>query len=87
MENHIYYGEYSLKHWIELLLSRDIVLPEYQRRFVWNEADIARLIKSFQEKQFVQPVTIALFKPHGFAHPKNLLIDGQQRLTSVLLAN
>lgn len=86
MENHIYYGEYSLKHWIELLLSRDIVLPEYQRSFVWDEADIARLIKSFQEKQFVQPVTIVLFKPHGVAHPKNLLIDGQQRLTSVLLA-
>ena len=30
-KNHIYYGEYSLKHWIELLLSRDIVLTECKR--------------------------------------------------------
>lgn len=62
MTNHIYYGEYSLKHWIQLLLNRDIQLPEYQRSFVWTDKDIKKLIKSFQDKQFVQLVTIALFK-------------------------
>jgi len=86
MTNHIYYGEYSLKHWIELLLTRNIVLPEYQRSFVWDEADIKRLIKSLENKQFVQPVTIALYKTSNSPIPKNLLIDGQQRLTSILLA-
>jgi hypothetical protein len=86
MTNHIYYGEYSLKYWIHLLLTGDIDLPEYQRSFVWDESDVRRLIKSFKEKQFVQPVTIALFKTGKNSRAKNFLIDGQQRLTSILLA-
>lgn len=85
MTNHIYYGEYSLNHWIELILKKDIILPDYQRSFVWDEADIARLIKSLQDKQFIQPVTIALYSPEG-ERTRNLIIDGQQRLTSILLA-
>ena len=85
MTYHIYYGEYSLKHWIELILKKDIILPNYQRSFVWDGADIARLIKSLQDEQFVQPVTLALYSPKG-EKPRNLIIDGQQRLTSILLA-
>ena len=46
MENRVYYGEYSLKHWINLMLKRNIILPEYQRSFVWDEKDVKRLIKS-----------------------------------------
>lgn len=30
MENRIYYGEYSLKHWIDMILKKKITLPEYQ---------------------------------------------------------
>ncbi len=37
MDNRVYYGEYSLRHWINLILKNNIVLPEYQRYFVWNE--------------------------------------------------
>lgn len=85
MTNHIYFGEYSLNHWIELILKKDIILPDYQRSFVWDDDDIARLIKSLQDKQFVQPITIALYNPDG-EKPRNLIIDGQQRLTSILLA-
>ncbi|MCH5239448.1 MAG: DUF262 domain-containing protein [Muribaculaceae bacterium] len=83
METRVYYGEYSLKHWIDLMLAGDIELPAYQRHFVWQERDIKRLIKSLKEKQFVQPVTIALY--HVNKSKKNLILDGQQRLTSVLL--
>ena len=36
-QNRVYYGEYSLKHWIDLILSKNLVLPDYQRYFVWNE--------------------------------------------------
>lgn len=86
MTNHIYYGEYSLQHWIHLLLSKNIVLPEYQRDFVWRAGDIKRLIRSLKERQFVQPVTIALYKSEQTGENKNLIIDGQQRLTSILLA-
>lgn len=84
MESRVYYGEYSLKHWINLLLKRNIVLPDYQRSFVWDEKDIKRLIKSLGEGQFVQPVTIANYNCED--REQNLLLDGQQRLTSILLS-
>ena len=29
MENKVYYGEYTLKHWINMMLTGNIVLPEY----------------------------------------------------------
>lgn len=85
MENRVYYGEYSLKHWINLILTRNIELPPYQRHFVWQERDIKRLVKSFKAKEFVPPVTIALYR-NGKTDKQNLILDGQQRLTSLLLA-
>jgi len=84
MENKVYYGEYSLKHWIDLLLSGNVSLPDYQRYFVWSEKDVKILIDNLKEKKFVPPVTIGAFKVDGTN--KNLIIDGQQRLTSILLA-
>lgn len=47
MNSRTYYGEYSLKHWLPLMLSGDIVLPDCQRSFVWEGPDMKRLIKSF----------------------------------------
>lgn len=85
MKNKVYYGEYTLKHWIRLMLREEIVLPEYQRHFVWSERDLKRLITSFKEGQFVQPVTIALYDDDK-SEKVNLILDGQQRLTSILLA-
>lgn len=83
METRVYYGQYSLKHWINLMLKGNIVLPEYQRSFVWDEKDIKRLIKSFNDGQFVQLITIAQYKAGNTE--RNLILDGQQRLTSILL--
>ena len=40
--NRIYYGEYSLAYWIQMILKGNIVLPEYQRTFVWNKDDYTR---------------------------------------------
>lgn len=83
--NRTYYGEYSLERWIELVVKGNIVLPEYQRHFVWNQKDLKRLIKSLNEGQFVQPVTIGLYNKVN-KEKINLLLDGQQRLSSILLA-
>ncbi len=66
------------------MLTEDIVLPEYQRHFVWQERDLTRLIQSLLEGQFVQPITIALY--NNGIEKYNLILDGQQRLTSILLA-
>ena len=84
MENRVYYGQYSLKHWINLILKKNITLPAYQRYFVWNEGKVTTLIDAFRNKQFIPPVTIGAFKI-GDAN-QNLVLDGQQRLTSILLA-
>lgn len=74
-----YYGEYTLKHWIDLMLSGNIVLPDYQRSFAWDEGDVKKLISSLSRGAFVPPITIA----HDSG--TNTILDGQQRLTSLLL--
>ncbi len=84
MDNRVYYGEYSLKHWIDLVLKKNIVLPEYQRYFVWKEHKVRTLIETFKNKKFVPPVTIGVYKING--NSVNLILDGQQRITSILLA-
>lgn len=84
MDNRVYYGEYSLKHWIDLVLKKNIVLPEYQRYFVWKEHKVKTLIETFKNKKFVPPVTIGVYKIDG--NCDNLILDGQQRITSILLA-
>jgi len=84
MDNRVYYGEYSLKHWIDLILKKNIVLPEYQRYFVWEEKQVRKLIETFKKNEFVPPVTIGAFKNDD--GNLNLILDGQQRLTSILLA-
>lgn len=50
MYNHVYYGEYSLAYWIELILTRKIELPKYQRHFVWSFDTLRTLIETFKEK-------------------------------------
>ncbi len=84
MENKVYYGEYSLDYWIELILSKNIILPDYQRNFSWDEAKREKLITSLKNKEFVPPVIIGSFTKDRLK--ENLLIDGQQRLTSILLS-
>lgn len=83
MENRVYYGEYSLKHWIDLMLKKNIILPEYQRYFVWDENKVKTLIDTFDKNEFVPPIIIGAYTKTSI---QNLIIDGQQRLTSLLLA-
>lgn len=85
MSNKVYYGEYSLKHWINLILSGNITLPDYQRSFVWSQEQVQRLIQAFQEDLYVPPVTIGVYQSDD-GSSNNWVLDGQQRLTSILLA-
>ena len=84
MDKKVYYGEYSLKHWIELLLKKDLELPPYQRNFVWSEAQVKEFVIGLKGEIFVPPVTIGVCNKDGVNH--NLILDGQQRLSSLLLA-
>ena len=76
-----YYGEYSLEQWIKLMLTKEIVLPPYQRAFVWTKEDVQELINSLQEGLFVPPITIG-----NYGGTTNYILDGQQRLSALLIA-
>ena len=80
MKNRVHYGEFTLDYWLEQLISGGIVLPEYQRSFVWSKEQVKNLINSISKDEFVPPITI------GKLMDKNIIIDGQQRLTSIALA-
>lgn len=84
MNSKIYYGEYTLMHWIDLILKKNLKLPRYQRRFVWDESKALKLLESLNKGQFVPPIIIGAFKDTD--ENQNYILDGQQRLTSVLLA-
>ena len=75
MKTRVYYGEYTLRHWLTLLLTRSIVLPDYQRSFVWTEKDVKHLYQSLETGQFVPPITIAHY--NNGIESQNLILDGQ----------
>ena len=78
MKNKVFYGEYSLKHWINLLLTGNIILHKYQRSFVWDKQNVIKLIESITDDHFIPSVTI------GSYENQNLIIDGQQKIADCL---
>ena len=58
----------------------DIVIPDFQREFVWNIKQSSLLIESFLLGLPVPPVFFYIDKEDN----KNLVIDGQQRLLSIV---
>lgn len=80
MNNRVYYGEYTLEYWIDQMLSGTLELPPYQRSFVWTKHQVTDLIQAMKSHFYITPVTI------GRIDGKNHGIDGQRRLTSLLLA-
>lgn len=80
-----YYGEYSLKNWIRMILNCEITLPDYQRYFVWSPEEAINLADSLINGVFVPPVVIASYSGDETINAANYILDGQQRLSSVLL--
>ena len=78
MKNKVFYGEYSLKHWINLLLTGNIILPKYQRSFVWDKKNVIKLIESITDDHFIPSITIESYEN------QNLIIDGQQKIADCL---
>lgn len=78
-----YYGEYTIEHWIKLILSQNIILPEYQRSFVWDREKVENFLSSLISGDYIPPITLAAGKEGNT--DVNLILDGQQRLTSILL--
>lgn len=80
----IFYGEYTLLHWVELILTKNIILPAYQRSFVWEKEQVESYLRRIKEGVFVPPVIIGSLNHQDKTH-ENIILDGQQRLTSILL--
>lgn len=74
-----YPSDLTLSVLAEMWANGDIVIPEFQRNFVWNIEQSSLLIESF---------LLGLPVPQVFFYVdednKNLVIDGQQRLMSVV---
>jgi len=65
MEYKVFYCDYSLKHWIDLMLKGRIVIQLFQRFFVWEKDDVIELIKSFNDNSFIPPVMIGAYNENG----------------------
>src|SRR5690606_3510680 len=83
--------DYSVAHLVEAIDRGDVALPDIQRPFVWKTTKVRSLFDSMY-RGF--PVGFLLFwetdaEPgarrigSGDAVPRNLIVDGQQRLTSL----
>jgi len=88
----------SLPDIIRSVTEGKIQLPDFQRGWVWDDAHVRSLLVSISrsfpvgaimlletggEVKFqVRPIE-NLFFPHGIPEPERLILDGQQRLTSL----
>lgn len=79
-----YYGEYTLDAWIKMILNKSLELPPYQRDFVWTEEKVVDLLYSLKKGDFVPPVTIGTYFDDNNI-PHHYVLDGQQRLSALLL--
>lgn len=62
------------------------MLPDFQRNFVWDPKRTIRLMESFDKGMFVPPVIIANFSGDHIDAKANYILDGQQRLSAILLS-
>ncbi len=77
----------------------ELVLPEFQRSFVWNRQDVEELIVSIMNGYYIGTFllldinpTDTPFSPRGIEgletelKPRRMILDGQQRITSIFYA-
>jgi len=74
-----YPADFTLEILVSKLQSEEILIPDFQRQFVWKQPQASRLIESFLAGLPVPP--IFLYKE--YSSNRFLLIDGQQRLKTV----
>ncbi len=74
-----YPSDYTLSGIAQMWKDGDILIPDYQREFVWSIRQSSLLIDSFLSGLPVPPVFLYIDEKN-----KNLVIDGQQRIMSVV---
>lgn len=74
-----YPSDYTLMGLVEMFKNGDIMIPDYQRGYVWKIQQASLLIESFLIGLPVPPIFLYIDDEN-----KNLVIDGQQRLLSIV---
>jgi len=74
-----YPSDFTLSGIAEMWKDGDIIIPDFQREFVWTRNQASLLIDSFLRGLPVPPVFFYVDEDN-----KNLVIDGQQRILSVV---
>lgn len=75
----INYGvDYSLEELIRRIKENEIIIPKFQRKYVWKKEDASRLIESFLLNLPVPQIFLFRKKDQT-----NLVVDGQQRLWTI----
>lgn len=75
-----YPADITLQGYVDKDTGNQLILPEFQRRFVWNQVQASKLIESFL---LGLPVpNVFLYKKRG--SNKLMIIDGQQRIKSAI---
>ncbi len=74
-----YPSDFTLSGIKDLWKNGDIVIPGFQREFVWSIKQASLLIESFLLGLPVPPVFFYIDKDN-----KNIVIDGQQRILSIV---
>lgn len=74
-----YPSDYTLRGLNDMFKSEDISIPGYQRGYVWTIKQASLLIESFLVGLPVPPIFLYIDEEN-----KNLVIDGQQRLLSIV---
>ena len=70
--------DYTLSGLFEKWTKGEIIIPKFQREFVWNQKQASKLIDSFMMGLPIPPIFF-----YVDSNNKYLVIDGQQRLLSV----
>ncbi len=88
----------SLKHLLSRIHERELALPDFQRDFVWQPRETEALIESISRNFPAGSLLFMAYKPDTFqpreiqnapslsGTPLELILDGQQRLTSLYQA-
>lgn len=74
-----YPADFTLEGLVQKLAAEEIVVPSFQRGFVWNRVQASRLIDSFLRGLPVPAIFLFTESDSG----KLLIVDGQQRLKSI----
>lgn len=76
-----YGADYDVEGLVKRLTRKDVIIPDFQRAYVWNQDEASRLVESLLLGLPVPGVFLAKERSTN----KLLVIDGQQRLKSLKL--